>query len=723
MRKEMLSEINEILINISGALNVERSTVFVVNNETERLESLISQGFQNNLISMQLDCGVAGIVAKSGLPKIINDPYGNESFNPHFDSITGFKTKKILCVPILNDSQQVVGVLQSLNKIDDLFNEKDLAILQCFAEMVALALKNSNLYTSTEAIKQDIANLLSVSTAINSELDLTNLIQLIMEQASKITESDRSSFFIYDEEEEVLWTKFGEGLGTGIIKTDKGLAGFVAKTKRPLIENNPYQNPRFDKSFDIEMNYLTNNIISVPVFNGSGKLLGVIQSMNKKNGDFTNKDLFILNGFASQISIAVQNSTLFQEINEVRNYLDILFENLDSGILTIDENGIIKTANKRFCNIIGTDPKNIVGRFYKNLDQKYFSFLDNSDYTFRSGEKFRKNHVESLSLNDQKLIFNFNALPMKSKSGKHLGVINVIQDITSEERLRENLNRYLPQHVISEIINKDDLSVFNGKYKRCSILFSDIRKFTSLTEALDPKAVVKFLNDYFDIMVDTVSQNNGVIDKLIGDAIMATFGIPYKSKKDASNAAMTALQMIKNVEVLNEEKNQYDQLKIGIGIATGEVISGNIGSKKRFEYTVIGDAVNLASRLESLTKFYDQNILICESTYQDIAQHFLCREIDNIRVKGKKRPVKIYSILNKIEQKISNKMKVFLDLYEKGLKAYRHQEFNQAIQYFSRALFLNSKDKPAQVLLERSRDFIISPPEKSWGGTWVFSSK
>ena len=723
MRQEILSEINEILVNISGALNVQRSTVFLVNKEKNTLDSLIAQGIRNDLISMPLDCGVAGLVAKTGVPQIVNDTKESDSFNPHYDSVTGFKTVKILCTPIFNDSQQVIGVLQSLNKIEDTFKEQDLAILQCFAEMIALAIKNSNLYISAEAIKNDIANLLNVSTAINSELDLTNLIKLIIKQASEITQSDRSSFFLYDEEEEILWTKYGEGLGTKIIKTKKGLASFVAKTKRPLIENSPYENPHFDPSIDIKMSYRTKSIVSVPVFNGYGTLLGVIQSINKKEGEFSNKDLFILNGFASQISIAVQNSTLFEEINEIRNYLDILFENLDSGILTIDKDGIIKTVNKRFCTIIGTDQTKLIGKFYKNLEQKYFSFLDYSDYTFRSGDKFKKHHVESLGLNNQKLVFNFNALPMKNKKGNNLGVINVIQDITSEERLRENLNRYLPQHVINEIINKDDLSVFNGKYRRCSILFSDIRSFTSLTERLEPIEVVNFLNNYFDIMVDDVIKNNGVLDKLIGDAIMATFGIPYKSEKDAINAADTALQMIKNLKTLNESENLAAEVNIGIGIATGDIISGNIGSKKRFEYTVIGDSVNLASRLESLTKFYKLKILICETTYQSISGSFICREIDNIRVKGKQKPVKIYTILKRVEDTLSKREQLFLGLYSKGLESYRQKEFNQAIQCFSRALLLNSKDKPAQILLARCRDFIISPPEENWKGTWVFLKK
>lgn len=719
----MFKEINKVLLNISSALNVERSTVLLINEEKGTLDSLIAQGIRNNLISMPLSCGIAGLVATNGTPQIINEVSKNESFNPYYDSITGFKTVKILCVPIFSENHRIIGVIQSLNKIDGFFDEKDLNILQSFASVIALAIKNAKLYASAEAIKNDISTLLKVSSSINSELDLTNLIKLIIQKASEITFSDRSSFFLLDEEKGFLWTKYAEGLGTKIIKTKKGLANLVAQTKRPLIENAPYSNPYFDKSIDIKLSYLTKSIVSVPVFNGSGKVLGVIQSVNKKNGLFTDKDIFVLNGFAAQISIAVQNSTLFEEIKEIKNYLNILFENLDNGILTIDKNGIIKTVNKRFCDIIGTQQKQLVGQYYKNLDHKYFSFLDYSDYTFRSGEKFEKQHIESLDLNNQKLVFNFNALPMTSNEGKKIGVINVIQDITSEERVRKNLNRYLPQHVINEIISKDDLSVFNGTYRTCSILFSDIRNFTSLAEELEAIKVVDFLNDYFDIMVNSVVQHHGVLDKLIGDAVMATFGIPYPSPNDVKNAVNTALEMINNLTFLNSLQSLPSKINIGIGIATGDVISGNIGSKTRFEYTVIGDSVNLASRLEGLTKFYGLHILICETTFKRIKDIFICREIDRIKVKGKQQPVSIYTIVKKATAVLAPKEELFLRTYAKGLAFYRKQEFDKATAYFSKARLLNSQDQPTQILLARCRDFMTSPPEENWCGTWAFSQK
>jgi adenylate cyclase len=724
MRKEILHEINAILSNITLALNARRSTVFLINEESGTLDSLISQGIRNNLISMPIDCGIAGYTASTGEAIIVNEVTKNKYFNPYFDTITGFTTHKILCTPILTESGRVVGVIQSLNKIEGDFDQHDLTVLKSFADAISLAIKNAKLYASAESIKNNIATLLKVSSSINSELDLGSLIQLIIEKASEITKSDRSSFFLLDKEENVLWTKFGEGLDGQIIKTRQGLAFHVATTQQPLIENNPYSNPHFDKSVDAKMGYFTKSIISIPVFSSSRELIGVIQSINKKDGEFTTKDLFILNGFAAQISIAIQNSTLFEEINNIKNYLDILFENLDNGILTIDKEGLVKTVNKRFCDILGLEPDALIGKYYKKLAEEHHQFLDYSEYTFRSGEKFEKYNIESTDARDKKLVLNFNALPMKNKDGDNIGVINVIHDITAEERVKENMNRYLPQHVINEIINKDDLSLLNGKYTKCSILFSDLRNFTSLTERLEAIEVVGFLNEYFDIMVESIFEYNGVLDKLIGDAIMATFGIPYNSENDAVNAISTAMSMIGKLNQVRNVKQMQYQLGMGVGIATGNVIAGNIGSKKRFEYTVIGDAVNLSARLESLTKLYGLGILICENTAREVSDTFFCREIDCIKAKGKQEAVTIYTVVGKQGEVAFNKEeKLFLDFYAEGLAAYRNQDFEDAIMAFRKGLLFASDDRPSQILMDRSKKFLQEPPAADWDGSWAFTQK
>jgi len=204
---------------------------------------------------------------------------------------------------------------------------------------------------------------------------------------------------------------------------------------------------------------------------------------------------------------------------------------------------------------------------------------------------------------------------------------------------------------------------------------------------------------------------------------MATFGIPYNNGSDTANAVRAAIEMIGKLGVVNQFPKVADNLDIGVGIATGNVIAGNIGSKRRFEYTVIGNAVNLAARLESLTKYYGLRLLICENTFKKVADLFHCREIDCIKAKGKQEAVTIYTIIKKSEVPLSRAEQAFLKCYADGLVFYRNKDFINAINIFTKALTINPKDKPTQILLARCRDFELTPPQDAWCGTWAFSQK
>jgi adenylate cyclase len=186
--------------------------------------------------------------------------------------------------------------------------------------------------------------------------------------------------------------------------------------------------------------------------------------------------------------------------------------------------------------------------------------------------------------------------------------------------------------------------------------------------------------------------NNGILDKFIGDAIMAVFGIPYAGQNDAKNSIDCALDMLDKLEVLNSSKLQSKKISLGIGIATGNVISGNIGSNERFEYTVIGDAVNLASRLENVTKDYGLNLLIDSATQKKVAAYYHFREIGTIKVKGKERTTNIYHVLGKKETLLCNKQSDFVYNYESGLYHYRRKEYDIANNFYSKALALYPND-------------------------------
>ena len=202
----------------------------------------------------------------------------------------------------------------------------------------------------------------------------------------------------------------------------------------------------------------------------------------------------------------------------------------------------------------------------------------------------------------------------------------------------------MSEHVIKDVLEKNDLSLFNGKIQSGSVVFTDLRGFTTLTETLGPTQIVSLINQFFDEMVSSVFKYNGTVDKFIGDAVMAVFGIPVARKNDTLRAVDCALDMLENLRKFNAFRPEKLKLKVGIGIGTGEVITGNFGSSERFECTVMGDPVNVASRLQELTKEYPNDLIFCENTYQEVKDSYACKVLDSVRVKGKKSKMNIYTL-------------------------------------------------------------------------------
>ena len=225
-----------------------------------------------------------------------------------------------------------------------------------------------------------------------------------------------------------------------------------------------------------------------------------------------------------------------------------------------------------------------------------------------------------------------------------LGVVVTMEDQTAEKQMQATLSQYMDPALVDQLLGDGGDSVLGGTRQKVSILFADIRSFTSLSEGLDSADVVGLLNEYFTIMVDIVLANKGILDKYIGDAFMVEYGIPFNQEDDTVRACTSALQMMEALKVFNDarEARGAELVSIGIGINTDVVLSGNIGSPKRMEYTVIGDGVNLASRLEGSTKQYKCSILISGNTYDDIKDTGLvCRQLDLLQVVGKKKAVRV----------------------------------------------------------------------------------
>ena len=230
---------------------------------------------------------------------------------------------------------------------------------------------------------------------------------------------------------------------------------------------------------------------------------------------------------------------------------------------------------------------------------------------------------------------NLTVVPLIDAADENIGSMLILEDITSGKRVKTTMARYMSKEVADQLIESGE-AVLGGNDQKVSILFSDVRNFTTVSEALGARETVSMLNDYFEEMVEVIFHHGGILDKYIGDAIMALFGAPFSGPQDADNAIAVANGMIVSLRELNRRRTiqNKDVIDIGVGISTGDVIAGTIGSSKRMEYTVIGDSVNLASRLEGANKYYGTKILVSEHTIRNMKADALMREIDLMRVKG-----------------------------------------------------------------------------------------
>ncbi len=291
----------------------------------------------------------------------------------------------------------------------------------------------------------------------------------------------------------------------------------------------------------------------------------------------------------------------------------------------------------------------------------------------------------------------------------------------AEAEMRKAFSHFLPPKIIDDIISGGMRATATvGEKREVAILITDIRNFTTISEINEAEDVVKFLNNYFAIMGRIIKKHGGTIDKFMGDAIMALFGAPESYNDNGNRAANAALEMheaIKDLQVNLTLPKNYT-FSIGTGIHYGATIVGSIGSDEKREYTVIGDNVNIASRIEGLTKIYGAQIIISESVKNDLRDGQYVRHLDNVRVKGKSIPVAIYELAKK-DSKLDEE---FLHIYNKAINQYMIGNFDRAVEYFNATLKIKPDDKASKVLLERCKVYSQNHPE-NWDGSVTLTTK
>jgi PAS domain S-box-containing protein len=379
-------------------------------------------------------------------------------------------------------------------------------------------------------------------------------------------------------------------------------------------------------------------------------LIGVIVLFDKESrsgiSPFDESDTNMLSAIASQASVAYNNIKLMENIKEAKTFNDNIMQSIVTGVFTTNLMGEISHVNRAAAAIINLERKMVIGNHY--------------DYVFQSNEMINEliskceEALETISetqiqieCNGKSTSVNISVSPLLNDLNEPIGSVVAMEDLSNLDKLKSTFKKYVSKQIVDQLLENDDMLNLGGQEQEATILFSDIRGFTSMSETMSPKEVVETLNDYFNLMIEIIFKYNGTLDKIIGDALMVIYGAPNSTEKDTENAVLTAIEMQEKLIEFNQLRiiNSKSPITIGIGINRGKVISGNIGSRQQMNFTVIGDSVNLASRLCSVAA--SNEIIVSEAVWKKIKlnKSFKGKKLNPVKVKGKVKPIEIKEIL------------------------------------------------------------------------------
>jgi adenylate cyclase len=770
---------------IGELLSADRTTIFLLDADKNQLWTNVpSEDGKNIEIRISTEpTSIAGEVATYG--HIVNIPFDffddprSTQAKKQFER-TGYRTYSMLAMPLLNDNDQLVAVVQLINKlrisdptvpleesVDRIgFTDEDQALFSQFAPSMRLILESSQAFYSAAQKQRAADALMKAAMSLGQSLDLETTLKKVMDEAKLLMNADRSTLWLIDRDRNDLWTQIVNQDGTTKelrVPMGVGFAGRVANTGEVLnIPFDLYEHPDAanSKKFDQANGYRTCSLLCMPIFNSNKDLIGVTQLVNKvQRGDFpeydpntwpsspdrfkasfNNNDVEFMKVFNVQAGVALENAKLFAKVKQEQQMQKDILRSLSDGVISTDKHGKIIAANERAYALLGVGEALLEGKsVYEliNIEKANFAkWFDNS--LAGSDEKSRKQYYPDQTLRStdgeqHSINISINTMSEGDEGEGVRGALVVMEDISQEKRLKSTMYRYMTQELAEQLLAGGDAKM-GGDRKEVSVLFSDIRSYTTITETLAAEDVVMMLNEYFETMVEAVFNYKGTLDKYIGDAIMAVFGSPLPIPDHAWMAVQTAIDMrhrlkefnIKRLEQLkpqNQKEIDMATIRIGIGINSDTVISGNIGSTRRMEFTAIGDGVNLGSRLEGASKQYGTDAIISEATYKLCGDRIWVRELDCIQVKGKNQPVGVYELVGLKSDPLSPVQAQIIECYRAGREHYLARKFSKAIAAFAEVLDFDHLNKAASIHIIRCNHFLTYPPEDEWDGVWRMTEK
>ncbi|MCB8966879.1 MAG: GAF domain-containing protein [Ardenticatenaceae bacterium] len=504
-----------------------------------------------------------------------------------------------------------------------------------------------------EKERNQLQALQEIGAVINSSLDLNQVLSEVMDAIISLTKAERAILLLIRDETGELEVQVARNMDRETIEQSqsfeisRSIVRAVAETGEPVVTTNAQADPRFSAQESI-ISYNLRSILCVPL-RIKDKVIGVIYADNRvASGIFGDADRDMLAAFANQGAVAIENARLFreirnhlQEITEMRDLMNNVFESITSGVITIDKADEVALYNRAAERILGL-PANSV------LRQTYRALLTALDMPVEMlVEDVKQNgstqHTEMDIVVSQRrgmTSLNMTLSPLHDMQNETLGVAMVLNDISETKRL-ESVRRYLPPALVDQVRDLD--AAQRPQRRQLAVLFADVRGFSTYSEYLDPEQLIQVINGYFTEAVRAITRYEGLTDKFMGDAVMALYNTPLNPQDDhVERAARTALMIQQRMKAYHESLPEDRHLYFGIGVHCGEAVIGNVGSSLRKDYSAIGDAVNLAKRLQEVAK--PGQVIVSEFVYERVKDFVVAEALNPIRVKGRQTLEQVYNL-------------------------------------------------------------------------------
>ena len=561
-----------------------------------------------------------------------------------FDSLNGE-----IVVPLFYREDFFGVIIISKKFMNIAYSDMDLKVLDIISNHLTNSIFNQQLLENVKLKKNELnlkllelEALFDISLAISSVLDESELREEILWRSVGVLNVSKGMIILENENSPILEIKTSFNWNVEDVLLSKKLKIFkdINDQKKGIIIS-------IDKKSILQKKLSEDNIIIAPLI-VKDKCLGYMILANKEtragSEPFVSADLDLLSAFTNQASVALDNAKLFKDIQKEKQFNESILNSIATGLLTLDSLGEIDSVNPSGQNILGMDEGEIIGNHYMYLFEKDHAILELIQMTEIENNIQSEQNIPFLTVSQDSVI-NISVSPRIGNDLTITGTVIAIEDITQQNKIKNTFKRYVSKQIVEKLLDSKDGLNLGGELRNVTILFTDIRGFTSMSENMVPEEVVSTLNDYFTEMIDIVFKYNGTLDKIVGDELMIVFGAPISGADDTKRALDTAIEMMERLDSFNKKRKTKKLLpiEIGVGINHGPVISGNIGSREMMDYTVIGDTVNLAARLCSHAPPGD--IIVSPSVHRKTSKLYKYQKLESIEVKGKKKKIQIQKVL------------------------------------------------------------------------------